>query len=191
MAKRFGETSKEFRLIMHAADAIRDTHRGKGKRKNAESRLVHERHMAGIADYNDVQDYIVYIDIFTHDGPEDYRAEGWTFSQIVRDYGHAPAKDVSALTNEPWLDGVSSHEYNMLMVEKWRKGGHRVVLVKSFDALHGILHPWPGGEERMVEKMNETIRYKLPLMVEFGIPTYQLITAIGMLQRRYRLHVSP
>lgn len=186
MCERFGNGLK-FQMIMHASDSIRDTHFGKGKRKNEESRLVHEREMVGIADFFDINDWVLYIDIFAHDGPEDYRKYGWSFRRIRRDYGNEPYRDVRSLTNPPRPEGMSDHEYNMLLVEQWRMGGRRVVLVKGIDRLHGLLKPWRGGKSRMIKKMNETLRYLIPLMVEFGLNTYPLITAIGMLQRRYGL----
>jgi len=188
MAVRFGKHGREFRLIMHAADAIRDTHRGKGRRKNEESKLVHEREMAGIADFYDVDDWIVYVAIFTHDGPEDYRKFGWSFNRICRDYGRSACRNVRALTNPNKSKGINDHHHHKDLANQWRAGGRRVVLVKSYDRLHGLLTPWPGGRIRMEKKMLLTIRYLLPIMVEFGLDTYPLITAIGMLQRRYGLH---
>jgi len=190
MAKRFGRSSREFRLIMHAADAIRDTHRGKGKRKNDESRLVHEREMAGIADFFDVNDWVVYIVIFSHDGPEDYRRHGWSFKRVKRDYGKAAYYDVRALTNPVRCKTTSDHSYNMLLVQQWRKGGKRTIFIKGIDRLHCLLNPWSGGRHRMIKKKNATLRYLIPLMVEFGLNTYPLVTATGILQRKYRLTQS-
>jgi (p)ppGpp synthase/HD superfamily hydrolase len=191
MVRRFGEGSNEVKLIMHAADAIRDTHRGKKRRKNEDSRLVHEREMAGIADYYNVTDWRIYVTIFTHDGPEDYQSEGWTFERLERDYDSIVRNNVEALTNPVKPRDMSDHDYNMKLVRQWRNGGREVVLVKSIDRLHGLLNPWKGGKRRMVKKQRETIRYLLPLMVEFDLTTYPIITAIGILDRKYGLQYRP
>jgi hypothetical protein len=57
--------------------------------------------------------------------------------------------------------------------------------VKSFDWTHGLLNPWPGGEEKMLKKARDAQRYLIPLMIECELNTYQITTAIGMLMRKY------
>lgn len=188
MADRFGSDTFEFLQIMSAFDAARDTHRGEPRRKNEDSRLVHERQMAGLADLDNQSDPRVYIDIALHDMWEDYSHKNWSLTRINRQWGVKVCEDVQALTNPVRAKWMSDHEYNQLLVQRWRIGGRCVLMVKGYDRLHGLLNPWKGGKRKMLKKRDETLRYLIPLMMEFNLDVYPLYTACGMLTRKYGLH---
>lgn len=186
LLQRFGPGGKSFKAIIQAMDDISETHYGL-KRKNEESKLVHERRIVGIADFYNVDDPLTYVVIFLHDTLEDYK-ELWTPDRIEKGYGAQVSCDVQSLTNPEWEEGMTEADYNNLLYLQLKKGGRRVVRVKCYDRLESMLNPWKGGRERMLAKANQTLLVLIPLAIEFEINIYPLVTAISMLQRRYGLH---
>lgn len=186
MAKRFAHQPEQLEKILDIFDQIRDTHRGEPRRKNEESRLIHEREMAGYADIWGVKDPNVYIAIGGHDGPEDYRHKGWTLSSIRHSYGPAARHDIRALTNPRHLKYLSTEESYSVLQEQWRKGGQRVLFTKGIDRLHYFRNPWPGWEESMVVKYNQTYVALIPEMVRAGLDVCALTRAANSAMDRYQ-----
>lgn len=191
MAKRFGRESNHFQQIMKACDDARAAHRGEGRRKNDESKLVHEREMIGIADFYGISEASIYVAIFLHDLVEDYGHKGWTLILVEDKYGRRVRSIVNAVTKVPQAKGMSVREASRRTFEKVEKGGWRAVVVKCIDRTHNLLTPWPGGKNRLMMKIDQTLEFLVPLAVKYHIPTYPIISAVTMLQRRYGLHNSP
>lgn len=187
MAKRFSENSEEFNAIMRSCKESKETHNGR-KRLNGDSLITHERALVAIADYLDINVYEVYVALFLHDMHEDYPDE-WPLSRIRRDYGAEVARLVDAVSKPILFFSRTLRQQNVLIFNKVRNGGHWAMVMKCIDRLHNMLTLW-GGQTKAKRKVNQTIKYVLPISIDCNTLTYELMLATTEQSKRYRLSPS-
>jgi guanosine-3',5'-bis(diphosphate) 3'-pyrophosphohydrolase len=184
MTSRFGLNTKEFKLVMKACDESCATHHG-GKRDNGDSLISHERSMIGIADFIGVKDYRVYIAIFLHDMHEDY-PRIWSIERISEDYGEYVAKLVDAISKPLKDEFITDEEYDEEIFYKVRSGGYWAMVIKCIDRLHNMITLY-GSREKIAKKINQTVKYVLPISIDCNTLTYELMVATTEQVRRYGL----
>lgn len=178
VASVWSSGSTEYRRIELAYDLSYEGH-GRDTRHSGERYF---RHILAVVVilllYLKVHDADVIIAAFLHDLPED-KPETWSIERIEQEFGSRPARLVDAVTKPPKTRYAGNPARRLRVTfNKVRRGGRLAILLKLADRLHNMLTLW-GTPKKKHAKIEETVRYVLPLAVLVGVLYQELILAIA------------
>ncbi len=175
--------SKQYKLIEKAYDTAKDAFRFKN-REDGDRYFEHLREVTLIAIlYLGITDYRDIVCLLLHDIVEDI--ESWTLERVAREFGRKIARHLEYLTKEK-IKGLSKDQLTYRYYKRFESAPRIVIIKKLCDRMHNLMKLYGCDREKQLRKINETIKYYLPLARKVMVFYWEFILMIDELQRRMK-----
>lgn len=188
----YATITPEFALIMRAHDTAQQE-MFHIRRHSGERAFRHAfRCVLMLWLYLGVRDPDCIAAMFLHDLPETFRRK-WTRERLTREFNARVAEFVMGLTKPVQVDGLSKHgvekKYFLEQIPRiLAEVRAHVAEMKAVDVLDNLLTLWKRSVKRLGRKIDDVIRYVLPLLHAHGLDDIRkaIILVLWEIRRKLR-----
>lgn len=176
--------SSEYKLIEKAYNDAKEAFRGI-YRDGGERYFEHLRAVALIIiEYLRIKDHEVIVAALLHDIVED--KDEWTIDRVAREYGERVAMLVGWATKFPKEKFSSKEERNISFNRRLENAHRDSLIIKLADRFHNLFTLWSCAKNKIIRKIEETVKYYLPLAEKEIILIHEIEWAISVLEKKLK-----